>query len=502
VVSMATFMEVLDTSIANVSLAHIAGDLSVTQEQGTWILTSYLISNAVVVPISGWLATRIGRKRFYMGCVALFVAASLLCGIAPNLELLVLFRVLQGIGGGGLAPCEQAILMDTFPEAKRGGAMALYSMAVVMAPAIGPTLGGFITEHFSWRWVFFINVPIGLLSLVLTNRLVSDPPHLESLRRRAGRIDGVGLALIAIGLGCLELVLDKGQQEDWFHSGTIVGFTGAAAVCLVAFVVWERNQRHPVIDVRMFRDRTLAAGALLMLVVGFLLFAPLVLLPAFEQSLMGYTAHQAGMTMSPGAMTLMVLTPLVGALVARVDPRKLVAVGAVLLAVSQLYMAGHLHLGIDFGSALVMRIYQVAGLAFLFVPINLLVYAGVPRQQNNAANSIAAIMNLGRNLGGSIGIAFVTTMIARRSQVHQVALARNTNRYDHAFTAHLDGVARSLERSGVSAVDAAHRALAVVYRQMQAQAAQLAYLDTLRVLAVAAVCMLPLLLLVRAPRRA
>jgi DHA2 family multidrug resistance protein len=499
VVSLATFMEVLDTSIANVSLAHIAGDLSVTQEQGTWILTSYLISNAVVVPISGWLATRIGRKRFYMGCVALFVASSFLCGMAPSLELLVLFRILQGIGGGGLAPCEQSILVDTFPAARRGGAMALYSVAVVMAPAIGPTLGGYITEHFSWRWVFFINIPIGLLSLGLTSRMVSDPPHLQSLRQRAGRIDAVGLALVAVGLGCLELVLDRGQQEDWFNSPVIVGFTVAAAVALVAFVVWEWNERHPIVDVRMFRDRTLATAAVLMLVVGFLLFAPLVLLPAFEQSLMGYTAQQAGETMSPGALTLMVLTPLVGALVARIEARRLVAVGAVLLAASQLYMAGHLHLGVDFRSALVMRIYQVAGLAFLFVPINTLVYAGVAREKNNA---IAAIMNLGRNLGGSFGIAFVTTMIARRSQVHQLALARNTSRYDPAFTAHLDGVARSLERRGASAVDAAHRALAVVYRQMQAQATQLAYLDTLRALAVAAVCMLPLLLLVRAPRRA
>jgi DHA2 family multidrug resistance protein len=279
----------------------------------------------------------------------------------------------------------------------------------------------------------------------------------------------------------------------------ILGFTVVAAVCLVAFVVWEWNQRHPIIDVRMFGDRTLATAGVLMLVVGFLLFAPLVLLPAFEQSLMGYTAQQAGETMSPGAITLIFLTPLVGALVARVEARRLVAVGAVLLAASQLYMAGHLHLGVDFRTALTMRIYQVAGLAFLFVPINTLVYAGVPREKNNA---IAAIMNLGRNLGGSIGIAFVTTMIARRSQVHQAALARHTNRYDPEFTAHLDGLARSLERGGASAVDAAHRALAVVYREMQAQATQLAYLDTLLVLAFVAVGMLPLLLLVRASRRA
>ena len=498
VVSMATFMEVLDTSIANVSLAHIAGNLSVTQDESTWVLTSYLISNAVVLPISGWLATRVGRKRFYMLSVALFVASSLLCGIAPSLALLVFFRVLQGIGGGGLAPSEQAILVDTFPPAKRGAAIGVYGMAVVMAPAIGPTLGGFITEHFSWRWIFFINIPIGLLSLLLTSRIVSDPPHLKGMRERAGAIDYVGLALISIGLGCLEFVLDKGQEDDWFHSAAITGFAVASAAALVAFVVWEWNQEHPVIDVRMFRSRTFAVSSALMLAVGILLYAPTVLLPAFEQLLMGYTAQQAGETMSPGAFSLIFLFPLAGALVAKVDARKLVAVGSVLLAGSLLYMAGHLYVGIDFETAVLVRLYQMLGFAFLFVPINTIVYAGIPPEKNNA---VSGIMNLGRNLGGSIGIAFVTTVIARRAQVHQTLLSSHMNGYDREFTARLDGIARSLVHGGASAVDAPHRALAVVYGQLVQQATQLAYLDALRMLAIAAVCMLPLLLLAKAPPR-
>jgi DHA2 family multidrug resistance protein len=499
VVSMATFMEVLDTSIANVSLPHIAGDLSVTQDQSTWVLTSYLVSNAVVLPISGWLATRIGRKRFYMISVALFVVSSFLCGIAPTLGSLIFFRVLQGIGGGGLAPSEQAILADTFPPATRGGAMAVYGMAVVLAPAIGPTLGGFITEHFSWRWVFFINIPTGLLSLALTSRIVSDPPHLKEMRERSGGIDYVGLGLVAIGLGCLEFVLDKGQEDDWFHSTAIIGFAIAAAACIVSFVVWEWKQKHPIIDVRMFKNRTFASSSVIMLAVGVLLYAPTVLLPAFEQGLMGYTAQQAGETLSPGGLSLIFLMPLAGVLVAKVDSRRLVAVGSLLLATSLVYMASHLYVGIDFKTAMVLRVFQMLGFAFLFVPINTIVYNGIAPEQNN---TVAGIMNLGRNMGGSIGIALVTTVIARRAQVHQAALSSHTNAYNPSFTAQLDRIARGLVHSGASAIEASQRALGVAYRQLVQQGTQLAYIDTLRVLAIIAFCMIPLLFLVKAPKPA
>jgi DHA2 family multidrug resistance protein len=498
VVSMATFMEVLDTSIANVSLPHIAGDLSVTQDESTWVLTSYLVSNAVVLPISGWLATRLGRKRFYMICVGLFVASSFLCGIAPTLGTLVLFRVLQGIGGGGLAPSEQAILVDTFPAAKRGAGMAIYGMAVVVAPAIGPTLGGFITEHLSWRWVFFINIPVGLFSLYLTNRFVTDPPHLKEMRQRAsGGIDYVGLGLISTGLGCLEYVLDRGQEADWFNAPSIVLVAAFSAACIVSFVVWELRHENPILDLRLFKSRTFASASAVMLLVGVLLYAPTVLLPAFEQTLMGYTAEQAGQTMSPGGFSMIVLMPLSGALVARVDPRRLLAIGAVLLSASLFYISTRLSVGMDFTTAMVLRLFQTTGFAFLFVPINALVYAGVPPQKNNA---VAGIMNLGRNIGGSIGIALVTTIIARHAQVHQAALAAHTNHYSAAFSGGLARLARAFEHTGASAVDATHRALAVVYRQVQLQATQLAYLDAFRVLALGGLCILPLLLLARATK--
>jgi EmrB/QacA subfamily drug resistance transporter len=339
VVTMATFMEVLDTAIANVSLPHIAGNLSASIDESTWVLTSYLVSNAVVLPISGWIATRIGRKRFYMTCVALFTISSFLCGLAPNLGLLVFFRVLQGIGGGGLGPSEQAILADTFPPAKRGMAFAVYGMAVVMAPAIGPTLGGFITDHYSWRWVFFINVPVGIASLLLSSRVLVDPPHLVQAKKRAGPVDTVGLGLIAVGLGALEYVLDKGQEEDWFNSHTIAIFATVAAVALVSFVVWEWRQKHPVVEVRLFRDRNFAIANLMMLVMGMTLYGSTVLLPQYLQVWLGYSAQEAGMVLSPGGVTVILLLPLVGRLISKVDARYLIAFGFLVLSAALLHMA-------------------------------------------------------------------------------------------------------------------------------------------------------------------
>jgi DHA2 family multidrug resistance protein len=496
VVTLATFMEVLDTSIANVSLPHIAGNLSVTPDESTWILTSYLVSNAVVLPVSGWFASRIGRKRYYMISVAVFTVSSFLCGIAPSLGVLVACRILQGVGGGGLAPSEQSILADTFPPHRRGMAFAVYGMAVVLAPAVGPTLGGYITDHFSWRWVFFINVPVGLLSLVLTNRVVSDPPHMARAKERSGPIDFVGLALIAIGLGALEVVLDKGQEDNWFQSSTIVGFSLTAAIALVSFVLWERKQKSPVVDVRMFKDRNFAASNLMMLVLGVALYGSTVLLPQYLQLIMGYSAQQAGMALSPGGFVVILLLPFVGKLIPRVDARLMIGFGFAVLSASMFYMGSHLYPGIDFKTAIKLRAFQSVGLAFLFVPINTLVYAGLPPQKNNA---VSGIVNLSRNLGGDIGIAFVTTLIARRSQFHQAMLTNHTTPYDLPFRTALDGVTRALERAGASSSEAARRALAVLYRQLQVQVATLAYLDALEVLALATAAMLPLLLFARRP---
>jgi DHA2 family multidrug resistance protein len=497
VVTMATFMEILDSSIANVSLPHIAGNLSVSQDESTWVLTSYLVSNAVVLPISGWIASKIGRKRFYMICVALFGVSSFLCGIAPTLGTLIFFRVLQGVGGGGLGPSEQAILADTFPPAKRGMAFAVYGMAVVLAPAIGPTLGGFITEHYSWRWIFFINVPVALLSLFLTSRMVTDPPHLADMKKRAGRIDYVGLSLIAVGLGCLEVVLDKGQEDEWFASSFIVWFSIVAAVALVAFMIWEWNHAHPIVDLRLFKNRNFAAANVMMLTLGMALYASTMLLPAYMETIMGYTSEQAGMAMSPGGFVVISLLPMVGFLVSRVDPRFLIAFGFSVLSAAMFYMTTHLYPGIDFKTATLLRCYQSVGLAFLFVPINSVVYAGLPLEKNNAASGI---VNLSRNMGGDIGIAFVTTLIARRVQFHQDRLASHTTMYDAPFRAKLTGIAAAIEHAGASSVDATKRALLAMYGQVQQQAATLAYIDALRLLAFAAALMVPLLFLTQRPK--
>ncbi|BDG03544.1 DHA2 family efflux MFS transporter permease subunit [Anaeromyxobacter oryzae] len=493
-VTLATFMEILDTSIANVSLPHIAGNLSVSQDESTWVLTSYLVSNAIVLPVSGWLATRFGRKRFYMTCVAIFTTSSFLCGIAPNLGALVFLRVVQGMGGGGLGPSEQAILADTFPPQKRGMAFAMYGMAVVLAPAIGPTLGGYITDHFTWRWIFFINIPVGIVSLLLTTRVVVDPPHLAEARRRAGRIDYVGLSLIAVGLGALELVLDKGQEEDWFVSSLITSFAVVSAVALVAFVVWEWRQESPVVDVRLFRNRSFATANLMMLVLGIALFGSTVLLPQYMQVWMGYSAQQAGEALSPGGLVVIMLLPLVGRLVSKVDARWLIAFGFAVLSAALFHMTYTLYPGIDFRTAILMRAFQSVGLAFLFVPINTIAYAGLPAEKNNA---VSGIVNLSRNMGGDVGIAFVTTLIARRSQFHQARLAEGVTAGSQTVLARLAGIARGLEHAGSTSADAARQAYGALYRQLVQQAQTLAYLDALYILAWFSAAMVPLVFLTR-----
>ena len=493
IVTMATFMEVLDTAIANVSLKHIAGSLSVSPDEATWVLTSYLVSNAVVLPISGWVATRVGRKRFYLTCVFLFTASSFLCGLAPNLGLLIFFRVLQGIGGGGLGPSEQAILADTFPPAKRGMAFAVYGMAVVMAPAVGPTLGGFITDHYSWRWVFFINVPVGIVSMLLSSRVLVDPPHLVEAKKRVGPIDGIGLGLIAVGLGTLEYVLDKGQEEDWFNSHSIFIFATVAAVSLVSFVLWEWRQEHPVVEVRLFRDRNFAISNLMMLVLGMALYGSTVLLPLYLQVWMGYSAQDAGMALSPGGFAVILLLPIVGKLLGKVDARYLIAFGFLVTSAALLHMAHTLYPGIDFRTAVLMRIFQTSGIAFLFVPINSVVYNGVPPQKNN---QVSGIVNLSRNMGGDIGIALVTTLIARRSQFHQARLVEHVVPSGE-LNARLAAIAQHLQQLGVGAVQSTKMASAQLYGEVIKQAQTLAYLDVLLLLSIFTAIMVPAVLFTR-----
>jgi DHA2 family multidrug resistance protein len=418
-VTIATFMEVLDTSIANVALPHIAGGLGATQDESTWVLTSYLVANAIVLPISAWLSTVFGRKRFYMGCVVLFTASSVMCGLASSLSMLVFFRVLQGAGGGGLGPSEQGILADTFVPAKRGMAFAIYGMAVILAPAIGPALGGWITDHYSWRWLFFINIPAGLLSLTLTYHMIQDPPYLIKERRkhrRTGlRIDFLGLLLVATFLGPLQVMLDRGEEDNWFGSHLITTLAVVAAVSLVLLVWRELVARRPVVDIRLFRNRTFALAILLMFVMGYVMYGSLVLMPQYVQVMLGWSAERAGMVLSPGGLTLMLLMPLVGFLVGKVDARVLIASGFVLSMLALYHMTG-LDAQIDYRSAVMMRIYMNLGLALLFVPLNTIAYTDIPARKND---DVSSMINLARNIGGSVGIALSSAVIVTRSQVHQ-----------------------------------------------------------------------------------
>ncbi len=505
-VTLATFMEVLDTSIANVALPHIAGGLGASQDEATWVLTSYLVSNAIILPVSAYLTTFIGRKRFYMICVVLFGLSSMLCGLAPSLPLLIFFRVLQGAGGGGLQPSEQAILADTFPSSKRGQAFAVYGMAVVAAPAIGPTLGGWITDNYSWRWIFFINVPIALLSLYLTSRLVEDPPHIvrqvkENLRHGIN-LDFLGFGLLALGFGSLEFIMDKGQENDWFNSRIIVTFMILCVVCLLTLIFYELGQirrgKKPILDLTLFKNRTFATSFGFMFVLGFILFGTTVLIPLFVQDLMGYTAEQAGLVISPGGLMIMALMPLVGFLISRVDPRYMIIYGFVISATA-LALMHTLDLQVSYGYIAMLRVFQASGLAFLFIPINTQAYNGVPREKNN---DVSGLTNLARNIGGSMGASFLVTMLARRAQFHQDRLVMHMTAQNPNFAASVAALKGYFQHRGgltASSAQASRMAYASLYGQMLRQAQLLSYLDVIAVLATACACMIPLALLMKKP---
>ena len=395
-VTIATFMEVLDTSIANVALPHIAGSVGASQDEATWVLTSYLVSSAVILPISGWLSDRFGRKRFYMTCVVMFTACSLLCGLAPTLPLLIFARILQGLGGGGLAPSEQAILADTFPIEKRGQAFALYGMAVVVAPAIGPTLGGWLTDNYNWHWIFFINLPFGLLSLFLSNRMVEDPPELKERMKRKLPVDFIGLGAVAIGVGLLEFTLDKGQEKDWFGSGQIQLTALLAVVTLIFFAFWEWRHPDPIVDLRMLKNRNFGTAVFLQLVLGMVLFGSTVLIPQYLQVLLGYTAERAGMVLSPAGFVMMIMMAVAGRTLGKGDPRLMVMLGYLATAIG-LFNLTRLDLYTAYGTATLWRMLQVIGLPFIFIPISTLNYVGVPRSK---MNQISSLSNFARNIGG------------------------------------------------------------------------------------------------------
>ncbi|HTW31942.1 MAG TPA: DHA2 family efflux MFS transporter permease subunit [Candidatus Sulfotelmatobacter sp.] len=486
VVALAAFMEVLDTSIANVALPYMAGNLGASNDQSTWVLTSYLVSNAIILPMTGWLAGAVGRKRFFMSCLGIFTVSSLLCGIAPSLGFLLLFRVLQGAGGGGLQPMAQAILADTFPPEKRGLAFALYGITAIMAPTIGPTLGGWITFNYSWRWIFFINLPVGVITWLLVRRFVEDPPYLQKLKKAGVKLDYVGIALLTVGVGALQILLDKGQEDDWFGSHFITTLIIIAASCLISLVVWEWFAKTPIIDVRMFKSFNFAGSSLMMFMLGILLFSSLVLMPQFLQTLLGYTSELAGLALSAGGVVLLLEMPIMGQLTTKIQARRLIGFGWLALSVAMFYSTRRIDLEISFSAATWLRIAQVIGLGFLFVPITLVAYVGIAPEKNN---SVAGIVNFMRNMGSSVGTSLVTTLIARRSQFHQLRLVE-TARVDNPNFANLvQGLTQRFSGGGLSKHEAVATAYARIYQSVQAQAASLAYIDTFMVLCVAAAIM-------------
>ena len=498
-VGFAAFMEVLDISIANVALQHIAGSLAASADESTWVLTSYLVTNAIVLPISGWLASMIGRKRYFISCIIGFSITSLLCGTAPSLAVLIIARGLQGITGGGLQPNAQAILADTFPPARRGMAFAAYGIAVVFAPAIGPTLGGWITDNFTWRWVFLLNVPVGILLSLLAGRVLTDPPELVARRKvRLGaglNLDYIGLTLLVLGMGALQIVLDKGQEDDWFASAFITRLSVVSAVSLICFVVWELRRADPIVDLRLLADRNFAVGNVLMFVLGFALLATTALLPLFVQTLLGYTATDAGLVISPGGLALMLMMPVVGALSGKIDARWLIALGFVGCALA-LYLMTRFDGEIDYATIAWARTYQSVPLALLFIPINTVAMAAMPMAKSNNAS---AIINMVRNIGGSVGISLATTLIARREQYHQSVLVEHTTSLSSQYNAAVHALQQAYLAYSGSAVDALHQAQAQIYAMVQRQAAFLSFNDAFWVMAIILVAMIPLAFLMCKP---
>jgi DHA2 family multidrug resistance protein len=487
---LATFMEVLDTSIANVSLPHIAGSLSATVDESTWVLTSYLISNAIVLPLTGWLSMMFGRKRLFISCVIIFTISSFLCGLAPNLPLLIFFRILQGAGGGGLQPISQAILVESFSRKRQGMAMAVYGMGVVVAPIIGPTLGGWITDSFSWRWIFFINVPVGVAAILMTLALVQDPPYLVRRTFQQGlKIDFIGLGLLSVGLGFIQVMLDKGQTEDWFESRFIVTCAVIGILGLAGVIIWELRQPEPLVDLRLFTQRNYSMATFLMFAMGVVMYGTTVLLPILLQTQMGYTAQWAGLVLSPGGLVTLFVMPIVGRLLGIFQPRWLVVCGFTILAAG-MYRLSELSLQTGFWQFVTTWTISRAGMPLLFVPINVMAFAYVPREKTNNATGL---INLTRNLGGSVGISLVTAAQGHMAQISQNSLAGHVTPMNPQYAARLQHLQGTMQATGSDPVQAAHQAQALIYNEMLRQSTMVSYIDVFRILAWLCVALIPLM---------
>jgi DHA2 family multidrug resistance protein len=489
-VMLPTFIEVMDTSVINVSLPHIQGSMNASVDEVTWVLTSYLVSNAVIIPITGWLASVFGRKRYLIFSLLLFTVSSILCGAAPSLPVLILARILQGLGGGGLQPLSQAILLETFPRREHGMAMAIFGMGVVMAPILGPVVGGWITDNWSWRWVFYINLPAGILAVFMAMFFIHDPAY---IKRAVSKIDRWGLALLTVGLGSLQIVLDKGEREDWFHSNFIIVLTIVAVVSLILFVIVELNSEHPVVDLRVFKDRSFAAGNVIMFLGFFCLFGSIVLLPLYLQQLMGYTALWAGLVLGPGGVASFFIMPIAGILMRKgIKPRHLLIIGLAATAYSQ-WLMSNFNLQADFFSVAVPRFIQGFGLGLFFVPLSAATYANIPREKSGNASGI---FNLLRNLGGSFGIAFSTTVLSQRAQVHQTFLSESISPYNPAFQSYYQRIQNLLQMNHPD-IPSQTGGLVFVYQEIMRQASMLSFNDTFYILSIATFILIPVTFLLR-----
>lgn len=485
-VMLAPFMEVLDTSVANVALPHIGGNLSATPEEATWVLTSYLVSNAIILPMTGWLGNYFGRRRLFLLCVMLFTFASVLCGMATSLSFLIAARILQGLGGGAMVPIAQAILLESFPVSKRGAAMAAFSMGIIVAPILGPTLGGWITDNYSWRWIFYINLPVGILAFLLGEELIEDPPYIG--RNKRASVDFAGFALLAIWLGTLQIILDQGQEKDWFASDLICWLGAISAVSMIVFLIWELRVEHPVVDLRVLGNRNFSTGLLLITMVGVVLYGTTAAIPIYLQTLMGYTALGSGLTLSPRGLAAFVTTIMMGRLVGRVRNRYLLMIGFALVAESS-FMLGNINLSTDMAHVIWPSVVNGIGISFIFVPLTT---SAVAYMRQDQMGNATGLYNLMRNIGGSLGIALVTTMLARHAQIHQAMMVAHTTPYDPAFMHQFAATKASLAAHS-DPVAATMQTRQILYGKVLHQASLWAFVDNFRLFGLFCLACIPLI---------
>ena len=489
-VMLPTLIQIVDTSVVNVALDHIRGSLSAGIDESTWTITSYLAANAIIIPMTGWLSRLFGRKRYLLFSIFLFTISSFLCGIAWNIQSLVVFRVIQGVGGGGLQPVSQAILLETFPPQQHGTAMAIFGMGTMFGPIIGPLLGGWITDNWSWHWIFFVNIPIGIISILMVLSFIVDPPYLERTRMK---IDYWGIAFLSVGVGCLQIVLDKGQREDWFSSTFIIWLSLISFFCLGLFILIELYSQTPIVNLRIFGNRSFTMGNLITFFTFFALFACIVLLPIYLQTLMGYTAFLAGLVLCPGGITSLIALPIAGKLVNKINPKAILAFGLVVTSYS-VYLMAQFNMQASLEAIIWPRIVMGFGLGFLFIPLQILSLSRIAKEEMGNATGI---FNLLRNLGGSFGVAFVATLLVRRAQFHQDHLAQHLTIFDRNLQLTLPQISQLLQEKGFANSLFNQGGLGMIYNQLLRQASMLSFNDAFYLLSILMVLILPLVLLMR-----